>query len=398
MAQLSESDDPNHVVSSPYSTHEATFTKRRPLTISTETLTSPSLPTLPFDVLAEILCMLPVKLLLQLRCLCKSLNSIISDPKFAKKHLRLSTPHHNLIVSSTNYLNQLLLFVSPIPSVFSTSTVMQRQLTYPKILTQEYGAPLDVCSCDGILCLTLDDRHRHALLWNPSIGKYNKLPRLETTHKRNSFSLYSFGYDPFVDDYKVFVVSFSDGCNYNEVNVHVMGTMSWKRVDNFPYCSSIRRSGVFVGGTINWLAYDKMSYWRAIVSFDLKDELYQTLSQPDLENDLWTLGVAKDCLCIFASSQMCLDVWIMKEYGKESWIKLCSVPYIENRGLYAYTKALYISEDDRVLMDFHELRSVNLKLVVYDSKNDTLKIPDIQAINHWMDPEVYVESLISPCS
>lgn len=110
------------------------------------------------------------------------------------------------------------------------------------------------------------------------------------------------------------------------------------------------------------------------------------------------VGVVRDCLCIFASSQMCLDVWIMKEYGKESWIKLSSVPYIENRGLYAYTKALYISEDDRVLMDFHELRSVNLKLVVYDSKNDTLKIPDIQTINHWMDPQVYMESLMSPCS
>lgn len=45
-----------------------------------------------------------------------------------------------------------------------------------------------------------------------------------------------------------------------------------------------------MGGAVNWLAFDKMSSWRAIVSFDLKDELYETLSQPDLENDLWTLG------------------------------------------------------------------------------------------------------------
>lgn len=99
-----------------------------------------------------------------------------------------------------------------------------------------------MCSCDGILCLTLDNTH--ALLWNPSIGKYNKLPRLEVTHKKNSFSLYSFGYDPFIDDYKVFVVSFC--VNYNEVNVHVMGTMSWKRVTNF------RIVAQFVGGVCGW--------------------------------------------------------------------------------------------------------------------------------------------------
>ncbi|XP_045822488.1 F-box/kelch-repeat protein At3g23880-like [Trifolium pratense] len=54
------------------------------------TLTSPSsLPTLPFDLIIEILSRLPVKQLLQLRCVCKSWKSLISDPKFAKKHLAL---------------------------------------------------------------------------------------------------------------------------------------------------------------------------------------------------------------------------------------------------------------------------------------------------------------------
>jgi len=45
---------------------------------------SPPLPTLAFDLIAEILCRLPVKLLLQLRCLCKSFNSLISDRKSPK--------------------------------------------------------------------------------------------------------------------------------------------------------------------------------------------------------------------------------------------------------------------------------------------------------------------------
>ncbi|MCH81608.1 F-box/kelch-repeat protein [Trifolium medium] len=54
------------------------------------TLMSPPLPTLPEDVIPQILCRLPVKLLIQLRCVCKSWNALISDSEFLKKHRRMS--------------------------------------------------------------------------------------------------------------------------------------------------------------------------------------------------------------------------------------------------------------------------------------------------------------------
>lgn len=245
----------------------ATFIK----TLTSPSLYTPPLPTLPFDLVAEILCRLPVKLLLQLRCLCKSLNSLILDPKFAKKHLRMSTTHHNLMVSSTNNLREFLLFVSPISSVFSTNSFTQRQLSYPNSLLKEYGAPLDVCSCDGIICFTINDSY--ALLWNPSINKSKMLPPLEITRKILPFSNYSFGHDPFTDDYKVFVVSFC--INKNKVSVHTLGTSSWRRIEDFPCCSSACGSGIFIGGTINWLTFDNLKY--VIVSLDLKSGLYQKL-------------------------------------------------------------------------------------------------------------------------
>ncbi|PNX71880.1 F-box/kelch-repeat protein [Trifolium pratense] len=55
---------------------------------STGTITSPT--SLPMELVEEEnLCRLPVKILLQLRCICKSWKSLISDdPKFAKKQLR----------------------------------------------------------------------------------------------------------------------------------------------------------------------------------------------------------------------------------------------------------------------------------------------------------------------
>ncbi|GAU16388.1 hypothetical protein TSUD_117370 [Trifolium subterraneum] len=402
MAQRSdEEQDPNDVV---YSlTVQTTNFKKRRLISSTGTLTSPPpLPNLPFDLIAEILCRLPVKHLLQLRCLGKYWKSLIYDPKFAKKQIQSSIKRHHLMVSSTNKSREVLLYDSEISSVFSDSIVTQRQIRYP-VTSQNngYGLPYRLCSCDGILCFAID--HSSAILWNPSIRKFKLLPPLEeNSSKRISFCVYSFGYDRFNDEYKIIVIAFCNG--QNVVSVNTMGTDYWRRIDDFPFSGPVCGPGVFVSDNVNWLTYDySSSTSRVIVSLDLEKESYQKLSQPDLEDNKWTLtlGVARDCLCIFASNDMFLDVWIMMEYGnKESWTKFYNVPipYIGgDRGLRSYTKALYISEDDQLLIYFHKWRSNELKLVVYDSKNGTSKIPSIQNINGLSSPQVYVESLISPC-
>jgi F-box interacting protein len=406
MAQFSdEEQDPNDIVSSRSLTLQTTNTTKQRLISSTGTLTSPPpLPTLTFDLIAEILCRLPVKLLIQLQCLGKYWKSLISDPKFAKKHLQSSIKRHHLMVSSTNNLNDFVLYDSEISCVFSsTCIVKQTQINYPVTVTPQkngYREPSSLCSCDGILCFAIDPTS--AILWNPSIRKLELLPPLgDNPQRRVIFSTYSFGYDHFIDNYKIIVVNFCIG--QNEVSVNTMGTDYWRRIhDDFPFYGPVHRPGVFVSGTVNWLAYDaSSSHSCAIVSLDLEKESYQKLSHPDLENDadMRTLGVVRDCLCIFASNDMFLDVWIMNEYGnKESWTKLYSVPYIKERGFRIYTKDLYFSEDDQLLINLYNSGSNELELAVYDSKNGTLRIPQIQNIDRSMDPEVYIESLISPCS
>jgi F-box interacting protein len=163
--------------------------------------------------------------------------------------------------------------------------------------------------------------------------------------------------------------------------------------------------GVFVGGTVNWLAYEasNSSYCCDIVSLDLEKESYQKIPQPDLEKDHWAIGMFRDCLCIFASSDMFLDVCIMKEYGiKESWTKLYNVPYAENPYTHPYRKTVYIFYDDQLLfivVDKLDLYNWKFKLVVYNSKNGNVNIAKIQHIDSLMNTNVYVESLISlPCS
>ena len=106
----------------------------------------------------------------------------------------------------------------------------------------------------------------------------------------------------------------------------------------------------------------------------------------------------KDCFSTFEFSDMFLDVWVMKEYGnKGSWTKLYNVLYMEDLGSFSYKRALYISEDDQMLIEFYDRQSNELKLVVYDSKNGTFNIPKIQSINHSIGPKkyIYIESLIS---
>jgi F-box interacting protein len=384
-----------------HATEETTATNRQQFITSIETLTSSptSILTLPIDLVAEILCRLPVNLLLQLRFLCKSFNSLISDYNFAKKQLRMSTaPRHHLIVRSKNNLGEPCLLDSPLPSVFSTSRVIltQTELNYPVSLN--YGICWKVCSCDGILCINPTNiGERSAILWNPSIRKFKRLPLLEYELKYSP--IYSFGYDHFIDSYKIIVVTSTCFEKGNiEVSVHTLGTNYWRRIHNIPVSGWIRESGIFVSGTINWMVFDVWnSRLTTIVSLDLEKESYQILPQPDLEGNVWTnIGMLRDCLCIFDSSNgMFFDVWIMKEYGnRESWTKLYRLPPMRNQLFYAiaaYTKVLYMYEDDQMLVDYNDSG-----VVVYDYKNNTSNIPEIENMNRLMDPKVYIESLISP--
>ncbi|RHN65491.1 putative F-box domain-containing protein [Medicago truncatula] len=247
-----EEDDPNDIV--PTS-----------LTLTPETITSPPpLPILPFDVLTDILCMLPVKLLVQLRCLCKFFNSLISDPKFVKKHLQSSTKRRHLMLTTIDHQQQFVMYDSPIPSLFSTSTIVAQTQLYPP--NGDTYASVK-CSCDGIF----------------------------------------------------------------------LGTDYWKRIDDIPYYCTICRSGLYVSGAVNWY-----------------------------------------------------------EYGnQESWTKLCSVPDMHDHGFQA-SAAVYISEDDQLLLQCYEFDSGEEKLVVYDSKTGIFNILEFQNNYEHISQKVYIESLISP--
>ncbi|CAK8574283.1 unnamed protein product [Lathyrus sativus] len=360
---------------------------------------------LPFDLVAEILCRLPVKHLIQFCCVCKSWGSLISgDSKFAKKHLRLSNSRddrHHLIMRMVQDSPEFFLCHSPISSILSSASTTQYKSPLEVILNKRYHG-IEISACDGILCISIEwVNDSFVLLYNPSIRKLKILPPLKFTHQRYVVISYTLVYDRFTNNYKVIAIAASS--SKKEVNIHTLGTDCWRRINQDfpgPHLILIPRSGIFVNDSVNWLVYEVAGGSGFIVSLDFVKESYQKLSLPVFDMlftiSFMTLGTLRGCLSLltplFQSRDKFSDIWIMKEYDNEkSWIKLLSVPHMKEYGFYGYTKALYVSKDDQVLMEF--LKNGKYNLVVYDSINNIFKIPKFQ--NKTVARAVYVESLIS---
>ncbi|XP_058774297.1 F-box/kelch-repeat protein At3g23880-like [Vicia villosa] len=365
---------------------------------------------LPFDLTVEILCRLSVKHLIRLCCVCKSWNSLIfRDSKFAKKHLRKSTSshdrHHLILTPTYPYFSpQFFLLHSPISSILnSTSTTIVKQFSYyirEILIERAYGNRAS--TCDGIVCFKIDNSS--AVLCNPFIRKFKILPPLKYP---SGEIFYTLVHDRFINNYKIIAVNCTRSSKI-EVNVHILGTNHWRRIRDFPDPNLIlvSRLGTFVNDSLNWLVYAAAPF---VVSLDLEKESYEKLALPVSYQKLalpvfpnissfMTIGTLKGCLSlVFDKRDKSCDVWIMKEYGNEkSWTKLLTVPHMKECDFYSYTRALYISEDDKVLMEYTKMGIKSL--VVYDSINNTFMIPEFQNyISNEMTPEVYVESLISPC-
>ncbi|CAJ2658999.1 unnamed protein product [Trifolium pratense] len=367
--------------------------------------------TLSFDLVEEILCRLSVKVLLQFRCVCKSWNSLICNPKFTKKHLNMSTTRRLHFLSYSNPLHKYIITSCPLHCV--STTVSNKDVTQLEYPSNNHSCAHHeiVGSYNGILCLAQVYSYvYYVLLWNPSIRKVKELPRLEEPRYMSQWT-FGFGYDFVTNNYKVVAVlsyyvhdSVGDSVGKTVVKVNTLGTNFWKNIQEFPFDSTPEMdSGIFVSGTINWLTskpWGEKSCF--VVSLDLGKESYQKVLLPDHREEDVTisyLSVLRDCLCMMYGH----DIWIMKEYGnKESWTKLFSVSYMQDHPSESYylTKAFYMFEDDQVLLQY--FGDLGLKLIVYDPRIGTFKFIKFEnkSIYNMISPctEFCIESLISPCS
>ncbi|XP_058195161.1 F-box/kelch-repeat protein At3g23880-like [Rhododendron vialii] len=359
------------------------------------------LPNLPLEIIVEeILSRLPVKSLLRSRCVCKSWRSLISDPNFARIHLRRASSsnisndctHHRLLISHGVRSHSLY-------SAFHEHSDAAVRLDYPGCDPRGLGDGVRILgSCDGLVCI---ETARTLFLWNPSTRKSKRLPsvRLPPDH----LAAYGFGYDASIDDYKV--VGFLSNVHIDigfhfEVEVYTMRTMrtdSWRRIGDFPHGHHPYRtyrhcSGVFVNGALHW-------DWRRktngiIVSLDLATETYGEVLKPEYRVGLSheIMCAVNGCLCVIHDYRTCADVWVMKEYGvRESWTKLAAVPYMASASNLKSTTLVCVLRNGEVL-----LHMLNRKhLVRYNPKDGTISYPPIFFNLEYSGVHSYIESLVS---
>lgn len=199
-------------------------------------------PVLPHELILEILSHLPVKPLLRFKCVCKSWNSLISDPQFAKLHL------HRSSAKTADFTRLRFMFSTIIldsgrryASSFSVSSLIQNpspNLAAPQNSLYELKNGVSVAdrvfgSCNGLISiLSLNEGEFSVRVWNPATGSISQnSPPLFTGTRGFDFERidFGFGYDYLTDTYKV--VSFYEN---NPTHVYTLGDNSWRSIQPFP--------------------------------------------------------------------------------------------------------------------------------------------------------------------
>ncbi|XP_006343531.1 F-box/kelch-repeat protein At3g23880-like [Solanum tuberosum] len=196
----------------------------------TEIPSKDSMGSLPEELIIAILVRVPVKYLLQFKCVSKYWFNLISSPEFVKTHLSFSakdyTRHISLLQLDTQYTNIKYCSVS---SLFHNSVNEALDLDCP--MNNPPQCLYILGSVNGLVCLS--DGFDGLVIWNPSIRKFNKVFDYVPTQIHECWSIYGFGYDEVHHDYKVVGIF----CNMTEAffkaAIYSLNSDSWKTLEDF---------------------------------------------------------------------------------------------------------------------------------------------------------------------
>ncbi|CAL5209727.1 unnamed protein product [Lathyrus oleraceus] len=349
------------------------------------------LPVLPEELIGEILPRLPVRSLLQFKCVCQSWKTLISSSQFAKNHLRISTSEPTMTNQQLVFSDIKRLISYPLNSLFENPSTPVKPVTFG--YTDEKIDGTIIGSCNGLLCLH-DRFPSRVRLFNPSLRLITKISSVPVS--QNWFFMQcGFGYDQVNDKYKVLLVVRCKKHHHQILTkIYTFGQDdSWKTIPNCPY-EILMRIGKFVSGTLNWI----VSNQDKVVSFDLEKETYMELLLPHSNNNDWpyrVMSVLSDCLCVSDWENCGWVLWMMKEYGVvESWTKFIIVSYdklLPNRPY--WVEPLFISKNGvlMVIMDDNQL-------ILYNSNTGGVALDPLITRKLGVNPHIHCESLVSlPC-
>ncbi|XP_045802000.1 F-box/kelch-repeat protein At3g23880-like [Trifolium pratense] len=287
------------------------------------------------DLIVEIISWLRVKPLMKMKCVSKSFNSLICDPKFVKMHRKRSSRN------TLSYLDDY----SFVP--FSVGDDLVKNPSMIPSLDDPYYCLIDkdcrkvVGSCNGLVCLLGSSEHQTWFrFWNPATRTIsNKLGFLCNVKYRYKLTdwRFTFGYDNSTDTYKVVALLLGNHPRKTEVRVLNFGDNIWRSIPSFPakplqvaVSSQISRgfNGVHLNGTINWLAFGRSrSDLFVIVSLDLSTETYKIFRVPRFSHEelnvIPRLCVMMNNLYLYHDvNKTDFVIWIMTKFGDDkSWTR-----------------------------------------------------------------------------
>ncbi|KAL0014091.1 hypothetical protein SO802_001160 [Lithocarpus litseifolius] len=155
-----------------------------------------------------------------------------------------------------------------------------------------YFDRIDVCICiDGIICLG----HSSVgfVLWNSEIKEFRDVPAPPSPNVGYHKTTCAFGYDHYSNEFKVVSIytkfQIHTGLLSPSVQIYNESTGYWREIDTVFDQSVICFPGyyneLFFNGVYHWtgciLMDDRGQHLEAIISFDMREEVFRTIKMPD---------------------------------------------------------------------------------------------------------------------
>ena len=356
----------------------------------------------------EILHRLPVKSLIQFRCVSKSWNSLITSSVFINSHLArsLSLPSNsnNLIVRhcvDRPYVEHYKLIEDN-----SDSFDQIQSIEFP-LTSRRIDHFVLIGSANGLFSL---HEHERFILWNPSIRKFITLPKpciTVKTHGKVTCRL-AFGFDPRTNDYKVVRIAFPKRTDMSEeakpplIEIYSLNEGSW-RIISAPFPQGIgfsdwSRPAASLNGAVHFAVYAEYKpSCQLVLSFDLGDEVFRLISLPNGAfgwSNVHTLviGGSLSLLCYDTHKNTvnkCCSIWVMKEYGVvDSWTKQFTINL--NGG--KIIRVLGLQGNGNILVEAKE--PFGWELSSYDPKSEQVKNLGICGRPYYFCVDNYMENLV----